>query len=227
MCVIVAMESKIPSLETLKLCEKKNPHGGGISWVHKDKVHFKKGIQAEEIHSIAVEFGPPCIAHFRISTVGGVPKSLAHPFPIQKVMTDDLEGEASSVLFHNGHWKDWEEECYRMVLAKGANFTDGDWSDSKAMAWLTACSHHSFLGFLKSQRVAIQTPKTRIYYGSWEKKDETWYSNLNWEEKDYSKYRHTGKMDDTWWEKHGWTYEESADGGGAWIPPSEKVGDSK
>ena len=198
MCVIIAMESKIPSLDTFKLCAKKNPHGGGISWVKNGKVHWKKGIEAEEVHSIAERHGAPCVAHFRISTVGGTPKSLCHPFPIEKVIPDDIEGKSDAVLFHNGHWKDWDDVCMQMVLQKNAEFHDADWSDSKAMAWIAAHSNHSFLHFVSSQRVVIQTPKTRIYYGTWEQKEDVWYSNLNWVERE-TKYLN----DKEWFARYG------------------------
>jgi len=198
MCVIIAMEEKVPSLEIMELCEKKNSHGGGISWIDNGKVHWKKGIKAKEIHEIAIEFGPPCIAHFRISTVGGTPKTLCHPFPIVKTSDDFLEGSGDSVLFHNGHWTDWQKFCMNLVVNKNAVFGEGDWSDSKALAWVTAHSNHSFMHFLERQRVAIQTPKARIYYGSWEKKDDVWYSNLNWDtpKHDLSKY----------WKEQGYQY---------------------
>ena len=180
MCVIIAMETKIPSLEVFEQCEKKNPHGGGISWVANGKVHYKKGIEAHEAYDIAVHFGPPCIAHFRISTVGGKPKSLTHPFVVSKKSPLDLEGECDSVLFHNGHWHNWEKTCFDMVLNKNAVFPIDEMSDSRAMAWITGHCNPSWLGMI-GQKVVVQTHNSRQYFGEWQEVDDVYYSNLHWQ----------------------------------------------
>jgi len=181
MCVIVVMKKKIPDIGVFKQCEEKNSHGGGISWVENGSVHFKKGIQYEEMHSIALKKGAPCIAHFRISTVGGVPKELCHPFPVSVRAGLSLEGKAKSVLFHNGHWNGWEKRCMDMILYTGAPFPGGPWSDSRALAWITACSHHTFMYFVTGQRVAIQSADGIVTYGNWDEKEGVYYSNLHWE----------------------------------------------
>lgn len=186
MCVIISMEKEIPSLETFKLCEEKNRDGGGISWVENGKVHFKKGIEYKEMHDIAKTKGAPCVAHFRISTIGGKPKELCHPFIVDPKSSIALEGKTDAVLFHNGVWNNWESKCINMVLNKGAKFSGGAWSDSRAMAWLAGNSNHSFLALI-GQKVVIQTPRSRFYYGNFENKGGVWYSNLYWEkQKEYS-----------------------------------------
>jgi hypothetical protein len=201
------METKIPGKETFELCEKKNPHGGGISWISKGKVHFKKGIEAAEIYEIAKEFGTPCIAHFRISTIGGTPKELCHPFPVTKKCPLDLQGEGDSVLFHNGVWQGWEKLCFQTILNKNGVYPSDVMSDSRAMAWVTAHCNPSWLNFIPTQKVVIQTKDTRLYFGSWEQDDETWYSNLYWKPKKYegykySTYKYDKDSEDAWWDNY-------------------------
>jgi hypothetical protein len=187
MCVIIASTEKRVTLEILEKCEEANPHGGGISW-HDEalgKIVWKKGIEAKEIFNIAELVGPPYVIHFRISTIGGKIPQLCHPFPITRDCSTDLEGSSDSVMYHNGHWNSWDDCCRDMILRTGRAFPGGSWSDSRAMAWLAANSHYSFLSLI-GQKVAIHTPKKIQLYGSFDEKDDICYSNLNWDRKVYS-----------------------------------------
>jgi hypothetical protein len=190
------METKVPQKEVFEQCEKKNPHGGGVSWISKEKLYFKKGIDAAEIYEIAAEFGPPCVAHFRISTIGGTPKELCHPFIVSKKSELHLEGTADSVLFHNGVYNNWEKVCFNMVLNKNAVYPEGAMSDSRAMAWITAHCNPTWLDFI-GQKTVIQTKDKRIYSGLWQKEDGAWYSNMYWKAKEPKYIR-----EDDWWKKY-------------------------
>lgn len=185
MCVIIVMEDKIPSLDIFKKCEKANKDGGGISWVQDNKVHFKKGIDAVEMHGIAEAAGGNCIAHFRISTIGGTPKELCHPFIVSRKSEILLEGATDKVLFHNGIWNKWDEYATSLVINNNLVFPTGQWSDSRAMAWIAGNSNQSFLKLLYGQRVAVQTAKNIYLYGSWDEKGGVKYSNLNWDKHYY------------------------------------------
>lgn len=185
MCVIISMIKTVPSLKTFKKCEEANGDGGGISWIDGDMVKWKKGIKAEEVYEIAKKAGGNCVAHFRIGTIGGKDFGLCHPFPITNDCPTSLEGTAKRVLFHNGHWHKWDDVCMEMVLFKNAYFPGGDWSDSRAMAWLISHCNSSFLKFL-GQKVVIHSAKNQLYFGEFQKKDDVYYSNLLWDTKVWS-----------------------------------------
>ena len=193
MCVIIVMEKKVPSLDIFQRCERANGDGGGIAWKEGGKVHWKKGIKADEIFNIATEKGPGCVAHFRIGTIGGKVPELCHPFPVTKKAETSLEGSAERVIFHNGHWSKWDDWCQQMVLMNNAYFPGGDWSDSRAIAWLIFHSNSSFLRFANQKVVMMSGKKADTYYGSWEEKDGVFYSNLHWDHQ-YTKtsYGHCG-----------------------------------
>lgn len=188
MCVIIVMKDKMPTIDVLKQCEDRNPHGGGISWVKNGVVKFKKGIGHKEIYNIAKNSEGHCVAHFRISTVGGQPKELCHPFPVSEKCSDAISGESDAVLFHNGHWSNWEEHMLGMAIYRGETYPGGKWSDSRAMAWICSKTKWDFLEMICSdQRVAIHTKEKVHMWGDFKKKDGILYSNLNWEPYDYYK----------------------------------------
>jgi len=182
MCVIILAEKKLPSLENLKKCEKENPDGLGFSWFKKGKVFWEKGLfkieeKWEKIQNITL----PIVFHFRIGTVGGKTAPLCHPFPISENADLSLNGETPfGVLYHNGHWEDWKETCLRSLTAQGLQFPDGNWSDSRAIAWL--CYYHSenILSLLEGQKFIFFSPQKIKIFGNFSPFEGCLYSNLNW-----------------------------------------------
>lgn len=179
MCVIIATYKK-PSLKLLQQAESANLDGGGMAWLADGKVHWKKGITALEIHALTKELEPPFICHFRIATIGGTGKGLTHPFPIGGGVA--LEGKTKgAVLFHNGHYRDWEER----VFSNLANdvYPSGPMSDTRAIAWLSKSWGVNWLDLIagNSNKFAVLHANGRIdYHGHWLKHDEqTWVSNKN------------------------------------------------
>jgi hypothetical protein len=146
----------------------------------------------------------PFVVHFRISTIGGVTKQLCHPFPVTKDCSTDLTGTASMVLFHNGIWNRWEEACMNMVLLKNAYFPNGQWSDSRALAWLTHQSNTSFLRFT-NQKIAIHSPKRIHLAGDFQEDEGVLYSNLSWKNDYKTQYiTHDDQYYQEWWsDKYG------------------------
>lgn len=165
MCIIVVAKTKFPSKEVLEMCEKQNGHGGGIAWRENGLVRWKKGLKAIEMLEFEAK-GPPWLIHFRIATVGGIRPELTHPFPINSCASLDLEGTTDSgVVAHNGNWFQWHSKVMEMAN-DGHDLPKGPWSDTRAIAWMTAM--HS-IDYLKevNEKVAILTPEQFTTYGSW------------------------------------------------------------
>ena len=173
-----------------------NADGAGIAYRKTNKdgedvVYWNKGLGVNEIVEACAEAPLPFIAHFRIASIGGVSPLLTHPFPINRNGSLALEGETKGyVLFHNGHWKEWNDYCLRATNARDVDgkliqVPMGRWSDTRAMAWLCAIHGPGFMNFLPEQKGIIFGPKDmQIFDGNgWDKielggKDEfVWCSN--------------------------------------------------
>lgn len=138
MCVILCCEDSFPKYNTLKQAQMMNSDGAGIAWLENGVVQFRKGTNAKAIWNL-IQSGKvklPCIIHFRIASVGSVKDTLTHPFPINQGVDLRLKGSAKSVLFHNGTIWDHEALMFKVALGKKVYVPDGDWSDSRALAWI-------------------------------------------------------------------------------------------
>lgn len=222
MCVIIAIDrdDKKPDIDTLISCENQNGDGGGIAWVEGDKVFWKKGIDAKEIFDIMSEKKAPIVIHFRIATAGGKSKELCHPFPISANTALALEGQADSVLFHNGHWNYYSETVmeqfqYEFYIDKAGRKTKlrlpyGAWSDSRAMAWLCHISNGKFRKFfdtdLKEQKIAVLSAKEGIVITGkgWSREDGISYSNKYWNRAYYSSTRYYGRGESAYDDEDFW-----------------------
>lgn len=162
MCIIIYSEVK-PELELLQDCEFSNPDGGGMAWRENGKVRFQKGIDSAAMMKIIEATEPPYALHFRISTVGGKPKTLTHPFPIGGNL--ELAGSTDTVLFHNGHWRDWEDRLWQS-LDKHV-LPDGTWSDSRAMAYLAQYYGLNWFNLIDDQKVLLFGHETYRSFGKW------------------------------------------------------------
>ncbi len=180
MCVIIACEKTYPSMQTLESAESLNQDGGGIAWIEKGIVHYKKGLSmdAKQIYKITQKIQLPFIIHFRITSVGSTKPALCHPFPITHKAETSLLGTAKAVIFHNGTWTDWEHCMLATLLDKQVKMPRGSWSDSRAMAFIAAHTNKKILKKIVTgwNKMAILTPKGIEYYGDqWAKiaeKDE-------------------------------------------------------
>ena len=78
---------------------------------------------------------------------------------------------------HNGHWTGWRDKALSSVPIKTKKIPKGDWSDSRAIAWLNLLYGNGFLTLL-GERVATLNRKGITRYGSgWIEKRGVWYSN--------------------------------------------------
>lgn len=112
MCVIAFSPkgTDIPTEKQIRQMWQHNPDGAGYAYVNKKgKVVYKKGFMT--LSELLAEFEAPerfkntnFAIHFRIGTSGKNDKATCHPFPVSNVFGDlrKTEGEADSVLFHNG-----------------------------------------------------------------------------------------------------------------------------
>lgn len=162
--------------------------GGGIAWLEREEgvLYWKKGLTAEEIFQISQKKGLPQVAHFRIGTVGGKGKELCHPFPVTKKCSLALEGETQApVLFHNGHYAAWREDAKRVLFqAAETRLPGGEWSDSRALAWIAAHKGKGYLT-LTGEKCNLLTVKGVELFGAFTEKKGISYSNLNWEARPY------------------------------------------
>jgi hypothetical protein len=110
MCVALICPPKVrPSLPLLEACHRANPHGAGIAWRERGRIHYRKGLRYSEVHQLAGEKAGELVIHFRWASVGGVDPGLCHPFPITAAAELKPGGTAAAVLFHNGTWHDWPD----------------------------------------------------------------------------------------------------------------------
>ncbi len=171
MCVLVVARTTFPTLEQLKLMEKKNPDGGGMAWIEGGAVRWKKGLTAEQIFAQGSRLPLPVVIHFRMATVGGAKRRLTHPFPITALSIPALEGVGDEVLFHNGHWADWKDMWDRAIAAHRlpAHFK-GPMSDTRMMALLVGAYGEGIAEMLGLgwQKLVILSPAGPKTYGKFE-----------------------------------------------------------
>ncbi len=168
MCIIIVTE-EYPTLDLLKECESSNKDGGGIAWRENGKIHWKKGLTAQEVFDITQVKSAPFAIHFRIATVGPSTPAYTHPFPTDGSLA--LEGVSDRVLFHNGTWKDWQDKVWEAIPEFHTKFPDQPWSDSRAMAWLTGVYGPNILNIIEGyQKIYLfdVDPEKTMMIGKWE-----------------------------------------------------------
>jgi len=144
MCLLIVAPEQFPDDEVLAKGEEKFGWDGiGVAWRQNGLVHWRKGITLEQLKAIGKDTKGPWLIHFRQSTVGKAMPELCHPFPVNKDVSLKLEGKAMSVLAHNGHWNNWAN---RLLNSLGKHeLPDGPWSDTRAMAFLTAIHGREYM----------------------------------------------------------------------------------
>lgn len=120
-------------------------------------VWWKKGLKDDEevkkfIKDQNLTF--PLVIHFRTASIGGVLPELTHPFPTSGNAPLWLSGYAPEVLFHNGTISQWDDLVLNVGLKSTEKFPTGEWSDSRALAWLVQLKGSGILDFvIKQSRV--------------------------------------------------------------------------
>lgn len=123
----------------------------------------------------------PKAIHFRLATHGGISSEMCHPFPIKRGNPHALDGDAQSVLFHNGVWHSYDDRLRECIFAGtlNPNVMKGGMSDSRAMAVLAQRFGEDILDLLNidSQKVLVLRHDTWVTYGSWTKREGWWASS--------------------------------------------------
>lgn len=193
MCVICFAKDVRPTDDQIARMFDHNKDGAGIAWFEDDTLCWKKGIfEVTEIQRLCREVPLPYVSHFRIATVGGVKDTLTHPFVIDKRASTSVEGrtKTAKLLFHNGHWTPWNDKVLDAAIHSNQEIPSGDWSDTRAMAWMCQIYSTKVLDMLTSQRAVVMNPKggdkkIEIYTGDgWKKVNADggviWCSNDSW-----------------------------------------------
>ncbi len=180
MCVILQIPKNVrPNIETLRLCERANPHGGGIAWRNGGNVEWIKTNDVNEIDKLARRIKGELVIHFRIASVGGVSDQLRHPFPCTHKASTASRGRSSSVLFQNGTWLGYAE-ALRFAESEGHALPDGEMSDARAAAFLVSIYGHRFLERCGGSRWVYMNHAETVRFGDWFKRDGIYFSNLYW-----------------------------------------------
>jgi hypothetical protein len=187
MCVIITGTERKPSLDVLEKCERANGHGTGMAWVTRSgDVAYQKGLDPQGINTIleSLTGGRQWAIHFRLATVGGTKGELSHPFPIVEGVPLQKAGKAPAVLFHNGHWGNWQEAGLRDVVRWGHAPLKGPMSDSRMVAHLVQLYGEEILPLIPGKYL-ILTPQGATRWPEnetdWHELDGCYYSNRNWD----------------------------------------------
>ena len=73
MCVVLICPPKQrPDLTILRACHAANPHGAGVAWRDKRRIHWRKALTPGEVNHLIQKVPGEIIIHFRWASVGGV-----------------------------------------------------------------------------------------------------------------------------------------------------------
>lgn len=181
MCVIMIAQKVRPTEEMIDKAWKANDDGGGIAWRENGEVHFEKGIMTlDRLKELMMEVPMPYVAHFRITSSGVTTPELTHPFVVAKDVPVVLEGRTKGgVFFHNGTWSGWTDKALDFAIRNGLQVPDGEWSDTRAMAWMISIHGPKLMELLPQQRGVYFSPKVcHVFTGpGWEEINGVWCSN--------------------------------------------------
>lgn len=185
MCVIMIVSKRDlrPTTEMLDKAWHRNPDGCGMAWREKGEVHWKKGLNLEEVKEMVEALPVPYILHFRRASLngGGICPELTHPFTIDAEASLDLEGHTKGdVLFHNGNMKEWMYEVKHAALQSGVKIPTKRWSDTRGLAFLMSIYGYGYMDFLVEQRGVAFNSKGEfdVFTGpGWVRINNIWCSN--------------------------------------------------
>ncbi len=178
MCVVLAVPEGSPdiSAEEWTQASVTNNDGYGVAWLQDGLVHFRKMLTAK-VGTLENWRPPkPYVMHFRLATIGAEEAGMCHPFIVSNNSKLVSRGRAREVLFHNGHWSDWNEWLALTYSGKG-RLPAGEYSDSRAMAMMVGHYGAQILdisGAAWSQKIMLfnQRGELTIYGQGWEHNDD-------------------------------------------------------
>jgi hypothetical protein len=193
MCLITIAWKRKPTETEIEKAEKDKPDGIGIAFRKKGEIQIIKGLNLKEAKE-AIEKAPlPMVIHYRWASVGGKGKELCHPFPITPQVPLTLVTKAPAVLFHNGHWVDWQTPLRNLAIARNEEIPDGKWSDSRAAAWIAARLGKTILHTISGKFCYFDNKECLMYGDGWctveeGKENVMYHSNRTWEYKAVTQY---------------------------------------
>lgn len=234
MCVIaLADDGKRIEASAIEDMFTANSHGAGIAWRDevdgKKVVKFEKGLDLEGIQDLCATVPLPYCAHFRIATCGprdGICAPLNHPFPIEVTVPLMSAGHiAGDVLFHNGHWGNWESNVKDLAIRGAYKIPPGLWSDSRAMAYMAAHLGTGILSFIDQKAVVFGVDEIYVVSGTgWSSVNGILVSNTGWR-RTYTKptsARAVNDKEDHTSKEKSTTIHLLSDGGGTLSPQPSK-----
>jgi len=202
MCLIIYSKSGRPKQEYIENGEASNDDGTGIAWIENGYLRYIKGIDLKETIKLSQELPLGYIIHFRMASIGGVDPQLIHPFPVNVHVPLQQKGKANKLLFHNGHWHSWKQHLMDHLSPK-VILPEGKWSDTRAIALLTAIHGKNFLRTIAdgqagwAGKFALMTPSKTTLIGRWEEEEGVFYSNANYKWSYHrSNYNYSGSASD-------------------------------
>jgi len=189
MCILAIYPKNYPKLKDLKNMESMHQNGSGIAFFENGKLFYSKGLKqnAKDIMKIIKDHKPklPIMIHFRMSSSGVTNcDDLTHPFEINLKGINNLSGYCDYLLAHNGTVNDdfWNCQIELICKLKNIRLPSGNWSDSRAMAFIIAhCGIDYLKKFFDDQKIAIlYIENNKMKYeliGSYEKRNKTLLSN--------------------------------------------------
>lgn len=178
MCVAAVIETNPPTHDELAHMESDNPHGGGVAWLSGNAIHFRKGLSAIAIASIAHDLPTPWLLHFRWATAGSRAAYNAHPFPLGKsAFRRKLQGSAEAVLIHNGTWTDYQRHV-------PPSHRRADVSDTAVAAYVAGMRGEEILDDVSWATAVLRARGDRVdvvMRGRWYEHHGNQYSNLHWQ----------------------------------------------
>ena len=89
MCIIMSKPAgvRFPSMNTLRNCWERNPHGAGYAVANGGAVYIRKGFMTWDEFVSDINFDTliehACVFHFRFATHGSTSPGNCHPFPVE------------------------------------------------------------------------------------------------------------------------------------------------
>lgn len=210
MCVIFIAQQARPTERELAAMWDKNSHGAGIAWRETREdgqkiIKFEKGLDFEEMKELSLNVPFPFIGHFRIASIGGISRYLTHPFEVSQNTRPNLQGSTEEgVLFHNGHWPNWVEWVKdTLKFGKGEiKLPTGKWSDSRAMAWLSAIYGAGLMELIDENITILYPDKIEVFGKRWSVYDKRYMisndfwvpKSWSWEKKDEPKSQEQSQL---------------------------------
>lgn len=211
MCVIILKQKGIKrdliNLELLEKCEKKNPHGMGITHIDKKtnkikiKKNFKNIFELYSYYTANIIDDDICIIHFRKMGMGKLTKEQVMPFPIstnyEDLIKDDIVCDIAVV--HNGvinkyiknenYIKTGLSDTQLFILEILSNFTKDDLFKNDGVKKVIK-------DYLNNNKMILFSNDKSLIFGQFvksEKYGELLFSNLEFERKNKNKNKNIFK----------------------------------